>query len=182
MARRPGERRVPLSPGARRIAGWVAAVAIVAGIAIGAQIVGGSGEGEPNASAGGSPSADEPTAITFGTALDPTTGLVATASRTSDFAAGDTFAYSVADVAPPPNVYVEVERLAGGPGTIVQAPALQTLGPGAVALAFSVPAAAVLDTFGPGQYEMRIYVEGETAPVAEGTFTLVEEPTPTASG
>jgi hypothetical protein len=173
MARRPGERALHLSPGARRIAGWVAAIALVGGIALGVRIVGGSGDGSPNA--GGSPSASSgaPGAITFGTALDQATGLVATPARTTRFAEGDSFAYSVSDVAPPAQVYVEVERTGGGPVEIVQPPSVQTVQPDSPAIAFSVPAAVLLDAFGPGEYRMRIYPgEGRGRAIAEGTFSL----------
>lgn len=173
MARRPGEREFHLSPGARRIAGWVAAIALVGGIALGVRIVGGSGDGSP--AAGGSPSAPagDVAPITFGTALDPTTGLVATPARTSRFEESDAFVYSVADIPPPPTVYVEVERVGGGPAEVVQEQSVQTLAPDSAAIAFSVPAAVLLDAFGPGEYRMRIYLAGTTVPLAEGTFVLV---------
>jgi hypothetical protein len=172
MARRPGERELHLSPGARRIAGWVAAIAVVGGIALGVRIVGGSGDGSPAAPGSPSPAGDiRP--ITFGTSLDPATGLVATPARTSRFEAGEPFVYSVADVPPPPSVYVGVERVDGGPAEVVQEPSVQTLAPESLAIAFSVPADVLLDAFGPGEYRMLIYLAGETVPVAEGTFVLV---------
>lgn len=185
MARRPPERReINLSPGARRIAGWVAAVGLVAGIALGVRIVGGSGEGSPET--GGSPSGQAVDAlpITFGTSLDPATGLVATAARATEFRDGDSFVYSVADLPPPPRVYVEVERLSGGPAEVVQEPSAQTIAPDSLAVAFSVPAAVLLEAFGPGEYRMRIYRAGEDAPTAEGTFVLVASlvPSPGSSG
>lgn len=173
MARRPGERQLHLSPGARRIAGWVAAIALVAGIALGVRIVGGSGDGSPAAPGSPSAPAADVRPITFGTALDPETGLVATPARTSRFEEADAFVYSVADVSPPPTVYVEVERVDGGPADIVQEPSMQTLAPDSLAIAFSVPAAVLLDAFGPGEYRMRIYLAGEAVPVAQGVFVLV---------
>ncbi|MEP7081758.1 MAG: hypothetical protein ABI841_02150 [Chloroflexota bacterium] len=173
MARRPGERELHLSPGARRIAGWVAAVALVGGIALGVRIVGGSGDGSPGAEGSPSAPAGDVAPITFGTALDPATGLVATPARTPRFEASDPFVYSVADVPPPSTVYVEVERMGGGPAEIVQEQSVQTLAPTSPAIAFSVPAAVLLEAFGPGEYRMRIYLAGDTAPLAEGTFVLV---------
>lgn len=182
MARRPEERELDLSPGARRIAGWVAAIALVAGIALGVRLVGGSGDGSPGAATTPSAAAADTRPITFGTALDPTTGLVATPSRTTRFADGETFAYSVADMPPPPTLYVEVERVGGGSAEVVQQPAAQSLAPDAVATAFSVPVSVLLEAFGPGEYRMRIYLAaGEELPAAEGAFVLVagvESPAP----
>lgn len=173
MARRPGEREFQLSPGARRIAGWVAAIALVGGIALGVRIVGGSGDGSPAAAGSPSARAGDVRPITFGTSLDPATGLVASPARTSRFEDGDAFVYSVADVPPPTTVYVEVGRLVGGQAEIVQEQSVQTVAPDSLAIAFSVPAAVLLEAFGPGEYRMRIYLAGEAAPVAEGTFVLV---------
>lgn len=173
MARRPGEpRALVLSPRARRIAGWVAAVALVAGIALGVRLIGGSGDGSPTEPVASGTAVDT-ASITFGTLLDPATGLVATASRTQSFERADTFAYSVADVAPEPSVDVEVERIAGGVLTVVQHASPQSLAPGAATIAFSVPAEALVDAFGPGEYRMRIYRARTSQPLAEGTFTLV---------
>ena len=173
MARRPGEREFQLSPGARRIAGWVAAIAVVGGIALGVRIVGGSGDGSPAAPGSPSAPAADVRPITFGTSLDPATGLVATPARTTRFEEDEPFVYSVADVSPPSTVYVAVERVDGGPAEIVQEPSVQTLAPESLAIAFSVPAGVLLEAFGPGEYRMRIYLAGETVPVAEGTFVLV---------
>lgn len=177
MARRSGDRQIDLSPRARRVVGWVAAAALVIGIALAVRVVGGAGDGVPTASPGGSAAAGGPLAIAFGTSLDPATGLVAPATRTTRFAAGDTFAYSVADMPPPATVSVEVERIAGGPLEVVQRPSRQVLGDAAV-VAFAVPADALLEDFGPGEYRMRIYAEGETTPAAEGVFELVAASSP----
>lgn len=183
MARRPGERQLDLSPRARRIAGWVAAAGLVIGIAIGVRLVGGTGDGSPE----GTSSASAATAgaeITFGTALDPGTGLVATTARTARFEADDTFAYSAADVAPQPTVFVEVERITTDGAEVVQARASQTLPAGAAATAFEVPAAVLLDAFGPGEYRMRIYRSAtDERAAAEGVFVLeAVSASPGASG
>ncbi|MGZ8512253.1 MAG: hypothetical protein ACXWWL_02325 [Candidatus Limnocylindria bacterium] len=172
MARR-GDREFSLSPRARRVAGWIAAIGLVGGIALGVRIVGGSGDGSPGAAESPSAPAGDVAPITFGTALDPATGLVATPARTSRFEESDLFVYSVADVLPPTTVYVEVERYGGGPAEIVQEQSVQTLAPESLAIAFSVPAAVLLDAFGSGEYRMRIYLAGEPVPVAEGSFVLV---------
>ena len=185
MARRTRERReIHLSPSARRIAGWVAAVALVGGIALGVRIVGGSAEGSPETAGSNSQQAVDARPITFGTSLDPATGLVATAARATEFRDGDAFVYSVADLPPPPRVYVAVERLSGGPAGIVQEPSAQSIAPDSLAVAFSVPAAVLLDAFGPGEYRMRMYLAEDGLPAAEGTFVLVASlvPSPGSSG
>lgn len=173
MARRPGEDRFSLSPRARRVAGWLAAVALVAGIALGVRFLGGTGDEAPPGGAAAPSGSVTAAPITFGTALDPETGLVATPARTSRFELGETFAYSVRDVIPPATVHVEVERVSGGTPGIVQAAAPQTLAPEATAIAFAVPVDILLEAFGPGDYRMRIYREPAGVLLAEGEFTLV---------
>ncbi len=184
MARRPGERELNLSPRARRIAGWVAAVGLIIGIAVGVRLVGGSGDGSPGAVATGSAIPSDVPQITFGTALDPATGLVATPARTTRFAADETFAYSTADVAPQPTVFVEVERVTADGAEVVQPRAAQTLPAAALATAFEVPAAVLHDAFGPGEYRMRIYrTAADERPAAEGVFVLESLPaSPGTSG
>lgn len=172
MAQRPGDRAPLRSPRGRRIAGWVAAFAVVAGIALGVRLVGGSGDGSPSASPTGSAVAGDVGSITFGTSLDPVTGLVATPSRTSRFSPGDSFAYSVADLSPPPAIEVEVARVTDGPTEVVQTRTAQALGPGATVVAFSVPADGLLEAFGAGEFRMRIYLPDEDQPQAEGIFVL----------
>lgn len=175
MARRPGDRELFLSPRARRIAGWVAAIVLVAGIALAVRLVGGSGDGSPGGIASPSATASDALPITFGTSLDPGTGLVATASRTTRFEGGETFAYAVPGMLPPPtSVYVEVERIGAGDLEVVQAPAKQVVAAGASVTAFSVPVEALFEAFGPGEYRMRIYLApSDDPPAAEGTFSLV---------
>lgn len=185
MARRPGdERRRSLTPSQRRLAGWAAALALVVGIAVVVGILGGNGDGAavaPDASgASAGPSIAE---ITFGTAIDPVTGEVATTSRVARFEADDAFAYSLRPRDQlPPVIYVEVERTAGGPTEVVQAipDGDQGLPDNAEVIAFTVPAIDLLAAFGPGTYEMRIHLDAEGEPVAAGTFELVD-PAPPAS-
>ena len=70
-----------------------------------------------------------------------------------------------------------MERTDGGPLEIVQAPIEAQQIPDAPALiGFTVPAAALLDAWGPGAYVMRIYLEPDGAPIAEGAFVLAEAP------
>ena len=173
MARGPGDDdSFALSPQARRIGGWIAAVLLIIGIAVVVRVLGGNGDGTvvtPSPSGSGVPGA---TAITFGTALDTATGEVAADARVNRFADGDAFAYSVAPSgAVPPAVYVEVlEADAGEPE---QEPVdAQTL-PNPEVIAFSVPAADLLAVFGPGEYVMRIYADPAADPIAEGSFELI---------
>ena len=184
MARRPGERELNLSPRARRIAGWVAAAGLVIGIAIGVRLVGGTGDGSPGAVGTTSAAPAEVAGITFGTALDSATGLVATPARTTRFRADEPFAYSIADIAPQPTVFVEVERLTADGSEVVQERAAQNLPAGAAATAFEVPAAVLHEAFGPGDYRMRIYLAAaDERPAAEGTFLLEPAPaSPAPSG
>jgi hypothetical protein len=184
MAVRPGEGgRLALSPRARLIAGWVAALAVIGIIALAVRILGGNADGaavvpSPSQSAG---AAEE---IQFGTALNATSDAVPETARAERFLRGDTFAYAVAGVTDPPEVvYVEVERVTDGDPGIVQAAAdgEQTLPEGRMRIAFSVPAANLLDAFGTGTFRMRIHADLDAAPIAEGTFELIEPPAATAS-
>lgn len=188
MARRPeGDDRFGLSPRGRRIAGWLAALVIVLGIAAVVRFLGGNGDGTPVAagpSGSAGASADVAAPISFGTSIDPATGQVADATRVETFTAGQTFAYSVApgDALADP-VYVEVRRTGGGEvGVAQEAVEGQNL-PDPRAIAFSVPVDNLLDVFGAGEYLMLIYAEagGTGDPLAEGTFELVAAgPTDTA--
>ena len=183
MARRPGgESRFTLSRRQRLIAGWLAAIAVFLVIAIVVQFLGGDGDGSPvvpspSASAGET----APTAISFGTSLDATSGEVPEGARGNRFADGDTFAYSVpAEGTVPSTVYVEVERVGGGAAGVVQDAATegeQRVPAGRPAIAFTVSAARLLDVFGPGEYVMRIHLDPAADPIAEGAFVLVGEPT-----
>jgi hypothetical protein len=179
MARRPGEdRRFSLSPRDRRIAGWLAAAAVFIVIAVVVGILGGNADGTPVAP-GTSATASASTAapIRFGTAMDAASGMVSAEAETNRFAAGDTFAYSVeAEGTVPATVYVGVVRTGGGAQEVVQsaAEAVQALPDGATVIAFAVPAANLLRDFGPGEYRMTIFTDPTAAPVAEGTFVLVE--------
>ncbi|HET8776171.1 MAG TPA: hypothetical protein VFN76_00790 [Candidatus Limnocylindria bacterium] len=179
MARRPdGDDRFSLSPRARRIAGWLAALLLVLGIAAVVRFLGGNGDGTPVGAApsGSASPASDAAAITFGTAIDPATGQVAEAARAESFTAGETFAYSVepgAALADP--VYVEVRRTGGGPVGVVQEAVDDQDLPDPRAIAFTVPVDNLLDVFGSGEYLMLIYAEagGTGDPLAEGTFELV---------
>lgn len=175
MARRPGDDdSLPLSPRARRIAGWVAAALLIGGIALAVRILGGNGDGTvvdppPSGSAGAAAQS-----ITFGTSLDPATGEVAADARTERFAEGDTFVYSVAPSGQPPDaVYVEVRRTHGDLTEIVQEPVDAQRLPNPEVIAFSVPVADLLAVFGPGTYLMLIFSDPADDPLAEGSFELV---------
>ena len=183
MARRPGgEGRFTLTRREKLIAGWLAAIAVIVVIAIALQVLGGDGTGSPVVpSSSASTATDDFAVITFGTALDEATGEVPASATVDRFADGDTFAYSV----PPPGalpavVYVEVERVGGGAVGIVQDAATegdQDVPPGRATIAFTVPAARLLEVFGPGEYVMRMHLDPADEPIAEGRFVLVGAPT-----
>lgn len=176
MARRPGEEGgFRLSLRDRRVVGWIAAAAVVIGIAVVVGVLGGNGDGAPVApAASASPSGAAGPEIAFGTALDPTTGAVARDALTTRFAAGDTFAYSIPRQGPMPGaVYVEVERTGGGPVEVVQPAAEQGVSAASPAVAFAVPADNLLRDFGPGEYRMRIYADPAGTPLGEGIFELI---------
>lgn len=177
MAARPGERRrIELSPRGRLIAGWIAALLLIGAIALTVRLLGGNADGAailpaPSASVGG------PIEIAFGTQLGPD-GSVVEASRTKRFVRDDTFAYSVPDASAPPVVHVSVERIDGGVVETVQALAdgAQRVPEDRSVIGFTVGASVLLDAFGPGRYRMRIHLDPAEAPIAEGTFELIEPP------
>src|SRR5262245_27518289 len=175
MARRPGEGgRLRLSPRARQLAGWLAALVIVLGIAGAVRLL---GESADEGAVVPSPSGTSSVAIlpiVFGTELTAER-VVPVAARATTFDSTATFAYAVDGGAPAEAVYVEVRRTAGGALEIVQEPVEAQPIPGAPALiGFTVPATALLDAWGPGAYLMRIYLDPAGEPIAEGTFVLVE--------
>ena len=153
----------------------MAALLLVLGIAGAVRLLGESGdEGAvvPSPSGAGGPAT---LAIVFGTELSAER-VIPVGARTTSFERGDTFAYAVGGE-PADAVYVEVERADGGPLEVVQAPIEAQAIPDAPALiGFTVPAAALLDAWGAGEYVMRIYLEPEGEPIAEGRFVLAEAP------
>jgi hypothetical protein len=179
---RPGTWTWPeLSARQRTLAGWLAAVALIFVVAGVVRLVGDAG------GAGGDRAEDTASGrslatISFGTAIDTATGEVATAARSDRFLATDSFAYSAraSFARSGETVDVEVLRVTAGEPQVVQARAPQLLaGPPGI-MAFQVPADALFRDFGPGDYLMRIYPAGKSAPLAEGRFSLVA-PVPTAS-
>jgi hypothetical protein len=176
MARRPGDAgRLPLSPRARQIAGWLAALLLVLGIAGAVRFFGESGE---EAVVAPSPTTGGLLPIVFGTELTAER-VVPVQVRTTSFERGMTFAYAVDGGEPATAAYVEVERTGGGTVETVQEPVeAQQIPEGPALIGFTVPAANLLDAWGPGEYLMRIYLAPDGAPIADGRFALVE---PTAS-
>jgi hypothetical protein len=179
MARRPDEAgRFALSPRAMRIGGWLAAALLVVGIALIVGLLGGDGDGTsvvatPSASTGAD---SEVVPISFGTAIDSVTGEVSVDAVMSRFAAGDPFAYSARPNTPPPTtIYVEVRRTSGESPEVVQPPSPQTLAEGAEVIAFVVPSADLIAAFGTGEFEMVISASPSSAPIARGTFELVDD-------
>jgi hypothetical protein len=173
--------RIDLSPRARLIGGWLAALLLVLGIAAGVRLLGGNADGTALLPSAGASAPTSPLPITFGTELDDDR-LVTSASVTTRFTPDDTFAYSVADAEPASTVYVAVERTEGGEIELVQPASDPQPIPGAPArIGFTVPAANLFEAFGPGTYRMSISLEPNAVPVAEGTFQLIE-PTASPSG
>lgn len=174
MARRPGEAgRLHLSPRARQLAGWLAALVLVLGIAGAVRLFGESAdEGAVAPTPSGGSASMLP--IVFGTELTAER-VVPVESRTTSFEREMTFAYAVDGGEPADAIYVEVQRTDGGPIETVQEPLEAQAIPDAPALiGFTVPAANLLDAWGPGAYLMRIYLDPARAPIAEGRFVLVE--------
>ena len=96
-------------------------------------------------------------------------------ARTTSFERGTTFAYAVDGGEPAEAVYVEVERTDGGPLETVQEPVEAQAIPGrARAHRLHRADGDLLDAWGPGAYVMRIYLEPDGAPIAEGSFVLVD--------
>lgn len=176
MARPLGVAEHTLPEGrARTVVGWTAAAAVIGLMAF---VVGRPIDDAGRAIATPSPSAATISPIAFGTSLDPQSGEVGVAS--DRFAAGDLFAYSVRSAAPFGGdlVYVEVLRRDGDATEAVQEPSAQKVTPGTSVIAFQVPADALLANFGSGEFVMRIYLDPTAAPIAEGTFRLVETAIP----
>lgn len=166
-----GERRRRSRPPARWI-GWAAAAA---GVAVVAFLVGRAGSEVVIATPTPLPSA-APLSIRFGTALDTVTGEAI--QLTDRFRAGDRFAYSVRLAAPPggDSILVEIIRLEGEAETVAQRPSRQGIVATSPLIAYQVQATDLLKAWGAGDYAMRMYLSGTTAPFAMGRFTLVETP------
>ena len=175
MARRPGSGgRIDLSPRARMLGGWLVALLLVLGIAGAVRLLGESGEGGTPGPAASEGVDASPLPIEFGTALTPER-IVPVDARAASFTRGDTFAYAVPDAPPATRVFVEVRRIDGGPLEVVQEADDEQVIPDAPALiGFTVPADALLDEWGPGVYEMRIFLDPGGAVVGIGRFILVE--------
>jgi len=169
------ERRGGPGPRARTWLGWAAAVL---GVGLVVFLIGRAGSEAGLPSPTPSPSASGKLGITFGTALDSTTGEAV--EPTDRFRAGDPIAYSVRLAAAPgvATILVEIIRLEGEQETVVQEPSTQGIDASSMVIGFTfaVPTSELLDAWGPGDYAMRIYLPGAADPFAAGRFTLVETP------
>jgi hypothetical protein len=174
MARRRGpDARFDLSPRARLIGGWLAAVLLVLGIAGAVRIFGGNADGDAVLPTPSPAASVTRYAITFGTELGEDR-IVPAPAVTDRFVETDLFAYSVADAPPAASVYVGVRRIGGGPLEIVQpATEAQAIPEGPGIIGFRVPATNLFAAFGPGSYEMTIALTAEGEPIAVGTFELL---------
>jgi hypothetical protein len=181
-ARRPGTAQAqPITPGRRPGPGprtriWLSWAAAALGVAVVAFLVGRAGSDARLPSPTPSPSASAPLPIRFGTALDSAGGEAI--NPTTRFRADDRIAYSVQLAAAPgvDTILVEIVRIEDG--TIVQRPSTQGIVASAtiVSFRFAVPTGQLLDDWGAGAYEMRIFLPGAAHPIAAGRFTLVETP------
>ncbi len=185
---RPRERfgRIYLSPRARLIGGWLAALLLVLGIAAGVRLLGGNADGTALLPTAGASAGGSPLPITFGTELDAER-LVPADAATTRFTPADLFAYSVPDAEPASAVYVAVQRTGGGTAEVVQPPTdAQEIPDAPARIGFTVPAANLFAAFGSGTYRMVIYLEPDGAPLAEGTFELIDggsqAPAPSGGG
>lgn len=166
-------------PGVRVILGWVGAAVVIAVVAF---IVGrpAGDANEPGALASASPSrAVQPLPIDFGTARDATT--LAVTEPVSTFRRGDPFTYSVqlADPVGVDTIYVRVDRVGESPETVQDwSDGDQLVDPTLPVISFQVPADALLDVFGAGDYEMRISLAPAGSILALGQFRLDEVPAP----
>ncbi len=164
------------SPGRRRVGpiiGWAVAVTALVALAV---VVGRPSTESGVEAARSTPTPDATLSIAFGTGLQPGTNLASPAE--SRFRSGDPFAYSVTLDHPPgtDSILVQVLRLESPEPVEVQAPSDEKILPDPLTFGFQVPADRLLTAWGAGDYEMRIYVDGETAPTAIGQFTLLATP------
>ena len=169
------ERRGGPGPRARTWLGWAAGIL---GVGLVVFLIGRAGSEAELPSPTPLPSAAGPLTITFGTALDAASGEAV--DPTDRFRATDPIAYSVRLAAAPgvATILVEIVRLEGELETVVQEPSTQGIDATSrvIAFTFAVPTSEVIEAWGPGDYEMRIYLPGGADPIAAGRFTLVETP------
>jgi hypothetical protein len=131
------------------------------------------------------PSASARLPIRFGLALHPDTQRAV--ERVRRFHAGQQFAYSVTLDRPATtsSIFVEVAAIGGNAPRVVQEKSMQHITEGRRTFAFTVPTDNLLAAWGGGQFEMRIFVDRQDAPVAVGRFRLVvapaQSPTPSPS-
>lgn len=159
--------------GARIWLGWLAAAAALLIIAF---IAGRAGSDVELATPTAVPSASAPVPIVFGAALDEITGVAV--RPTGVFRAGDPLAYSarLPAAAGVSKMLLEVVRLEADGFTTAQAPREVGIDATSRVIAFSVFASDLLAAWGPGNYEMRMYLGTGADPTAVGRFTLAEAP------
>ena len=112
-----------------------------------------------------------PVTIRFGTGIDPVGGEII--DERSTFVSGQPFAYSIRLPQPVGADAVEVEviqRSADGTQRVVQAPSAQPVERARRVIAFQVTTDGLIQGFGTGDFQMRIYRGGEL--IAQGSFTL----------
>jgi hypothetical protein len=161
------------------LGGWLVALLLVLGIAGAVRLLGESSDAGNPSSSGAATAGGSPLQIEFGTTLTPER-LVPVEARAASFTRGDTFAYAVPEADPAAAIYVEVRRVDGGPVALVQEPVEeQAIPDGPALIGFTVPAENLLDAWGAGAYEMRIFLAPDGPVLAQGRFVLVEPPAST---
>jgi hypothetical protein len=164
------------SPGRRRVGpiiGWAVAVIALVALAI---VVGRPSTESGVEAARSTPTPEAALSIVFGTGLHSGTNVASPAE--TRFRSGDPFAYSVTLDHPPgtDTIQVQVFRLESPAPVEVQAPSDERILPDPLTFGFQLPTDRLLTAWGPGDYEMRIYLDGLSAPTAVGRFTLLASP------
>jgi hypothetical protein len=170
--------RAGLSPGTRRLVGWLGAIVAIAAVAF---IVGRPGVDAEHARGTPTPPAPSPIPIAFGTSVDPASG--AAADPTTTFRGGDPFVYSATLAAPvgTTDIYVEVLRDTDGVLTQVQPPQLQHTIADSKVIVYAVTTDGLIQAFGTGTFVLRIYRDPRASAIAEGTFRILATPGAAAS-
>jgi hypothetical protein len=153
----------------RAVAIW----AVVAGaIVILAFIVGRPSDGQAGRTSTPQPSRSEEPSVIFGTSLDPQTN--AAVDPVSAYQPGSTVAYSLTLSEPlaVTEVLIAVDRVSPGERTTVQEPTAQEVDASRTTFGVAVPADRLLESWGPGTYQLSVILVAGEQPIASGRFTL----------
>ena len=108
----------------------------------------------------------------FGTSLDPQTS--AAVDPVNAYQPGSTVAYSLTLAEPlgVAEVLITVDRVSPGERTTVQEPTAQEVDASRTTFGVVVPADRLLDSWGPGTYQLSVILVAGEQPIASGRFTL----------